>query len=121
MLLLVRLLAVIGVLAVLVRAGRALLSLLRGGVDMFLARDLHEVLAQRGDLTGMQEAVTMRRTGRQRRTAAAARLSFWVGLLIVPNFTPWPAQLCAAYTVFWLFPRSKSGNGMRAHMRVKIQ
>jgi hypothetical protein len=116
-----RVLAVFGVLAVLFQAGRAMFSLLRGGVDMFLARDLHEVRAQRGDLTGMQEANALRRTGRQRRAIAAARLSFWIGLLIIPNFTPWPAQMCAAYCVFWLFPRRPRGAGIRAHMRVNVR
>ena len=113
----VLLLAVMGVLAVLARAVRASFSLLRGGVDMFLARDLHEVRAQRGDLTGMQEADALRRIGRQRRAKAAARLSFWIGLLLIPTFTPWPAQLCAAYAILWLVPRKDKSGGLRAHVR----
>ena len=117
-----RVFAFLGVLAVLVQAGRALFSLLRGGVDVFLARDLHDVRAQRGDLTGMQEADALRQTGRQRRALAAARLSFWIGLLIIPNFTPWPAQMCAAYCAFWFFPRRPKGvGGIRAHMRVNVR
>ncbi len=121
MLLLIRLLAVLGVIAVLGRVVRALFSLLRGGVDMFMARDLHETRAQRGDVTGMQEAVSLRRVGRQRRAVAAARLSFWIGLLIVPSFTPWPAQLCAAYCIFWLLPprnRANGAGGIRGSFRV---
>jgi hypothetical protein len=121
MFLLLRILAVIGVLAVLVRAGSALFSLLRGGIDMFLARDLHEVRAQRGDLTGMEEARALRRTGLQRRTIAAARLSFWIGLLIIPNFTPWPAQMCAAYCVFWLLPRNRAAGGLRTRMSIRVR
>ncbi len=121
MLFIVRLLAVLGVLAVLARAVRAALSLLRGGVDMFLARDLHEVRAQRGDLTGMQDAAALRQTGRKRRTIAAAAVSLWVGLLIIPIFTPWPAFLYAAFTIFWLLPRRPAGSGLRASMHIKIQ
>jgi hypothetical protein len=75
---------------------------------MFLARDLHDVRAQRGDLTGMEEANALRTSGRRRRTRAIARLSFWVGLLIVPVFTPWPVELCAVYSCLSLLPRSQA-------------
>lgn len=114
-------LAVLGVLAVISRAGRAVLSLLRGGVDAFIARDLHDVRAQRGDLTGMQEAESLRRAGRQRRAIAIARLLFWVGLLFVPGYTPWPAQLRAAYCIFWVIPpRRNRGPTVRTHVRVSV-
>ena len=102
--LILAILAVVGITAVLSRATRALFSLLRGGIDMFVARDLGDVRRQRGDLTGMEEADALRRSGRQRRAQAIARLILWVGLLIVPILTAWPLQLCAAYSVLWLLP-----------------
>ena len=97
-------LAVLGIAAVLSRAVRALLSLLRGGIDMFVARDLSDVRRQRGDITGMEEAADLRRSGRQRRARGIARLVLWVGLLIVPTLTVWPLQLCAVYSILWLIP-----------------
>ncbi|MEO5509518.1 MAG: hypothetical protein ABIS27_02745 [Longimicrobiales bacterium] len=118
MLLLVPVLAIIGVAAVLARAFRALFSLLRGGVDMFVANDLHDVRAQRGDLTGMEEATALRRSGRERRAVAAARISFWIGLLIAPGFTPWPAHLCASYVIFWLLPDRPSAPRIRGSFRI---
>ena len=118
MLFIVRMLAVLGVLAVIAQAGRALFSLMRGGVDMFLARDLHGVRAQRGDLTGMQEAVELRRAGRNRRAIAALKLSIWVVLLIIPSFTPWATPMRAAYVVFWFLPRQRGGLRARVDVRV---
>ena len=106
--LLLAVLAVVGIAAVLSRAMHALFSLLRGGIDMFVARDLGDVRRQRGDLTGMEEAAALRRSGRQLRARGIARLSLWVGLLIVPVLTAWPLQLCAAYSILWLLP----GGGM---------
>jgi hypothetical protein len=120
MLFLLRFLAVIGVLAVIAHAGRALFSLLRGGVDMFVAKDLHEVRAQRGDLTGMQEAVDLRRMGRQRRGIALVKLVLWIGLLIVPSFTSWALQMRAAYALLWLLPRPRGGIGVRARFHTTV-
>jgi hypothetical protein len=115
-------LAVLGVLAVISRAARAVFSLLRGGVDIFLARDLHDVHAQRGDLTGMQEAQELRRTGRRRRALATARLLFWIGLLIVPGYTEWPSQLRAACCIFWVIPpRRNRGPTVRTQVRVSTR
>jgi hypothetical protein len=105
MMLLLKAAAVLGVVIILLRAGGALFSLLRGGLDIFLARDLHEVRSQRGDLTGMQEAAALSKAGRTRRALAAARLCAWLVLLIIPGFTPWPTAMRAAYCIFWLFPR----------------
>jgi hypothetical protein len=120
MLLLLRILALLGVLALLLQAGRAAFALVRGGVDMFVAKDLHEVRSQRGDLTGMQEAIDLRRVGRRRRAAGIARLSFWVGLLIIPSFTPWALQMRAACAAFWLWPRPRGGVQIRTSFRSSV-
>lgn len=120
MLFLLRMLAVLGVLAVIARAGRALFSLLHGGVDMFLARDLHDVRAQRGDLTGMEEAVSLRRTGRRRRALAGVKLLFYIGLIVVPAYTSWPMHLRAVYNILWLLPRTGAPDGVRARFNVSV-
>lgn len=101
-------LAVLGVLAVIAHAGRSLFALLRGGVDVFVARDLHEVRSRQGDLTGMQEADVLRALGRKKRAMGLLQLSFWIALIIVPSFTAYPMQLRALYCVLWILPRRKT-------------
>jgi hypothetical protein len=99
------LLAVAGVAAVLVRAAAAAFRALRGGVDAFLARDLQDVRAGRGDLTGFADAAGARSAARRRRMTALGTMAFWLGLLIVPPLTPWPRLLYAVYSLLWLAPR----------------
>ena len=110
-------LAVSGVIAILARIARGLFTLLRGGVDMVLARDLADVRAQRGDLTGIEEAAALRRNGRQLRTRALLVIAFWAGLLVVPFLTANATQILAAYSVLWLLPR-RAGTGPRVHVGV---
>jgi hypothetical protein len=102
------LLAVLGVAAVLLRLVRAALWALRGGVDAFLAGDVAETRAQRGDLTGLADAEAEREVARRRRMIAAGSLFLWGGLLIVPPLTPWPAMLYASYSLLWLLPHHPS-------------
>jgi hypothetical protein len=99
------LLGVAGVAAVLLRLVRALFLALRGGVDAFLARDVADTRAQRGDITGLDEAHGAARDARRRRLAALGVASLWAGLLIVPVLTPWPRMLYATYSLLWLLPR----------------
>src|SRR4051812_31201270 len=117
---LIRFLAVLGVLAVIAHAGRALFALLRGGVDMFVARDLHEVRSQQGDLTGMQEAVALRTLGRKKRAIGLLKLCFWIALIFVPSFTAFPSQLRALYCIFWLLPTRRAKPIVSTDINVKV-
>lgn len=99
------LLAIAGVIAVILRLLRALFATLRGGVDAFLARDVAGTRAQRGDLTGVDDAHETARAARRLRLLALGAASVWVGLLIVPVLTPWPKLLYAGYSLLWLIPR----------------
>jgi hypothetical protein len=101
----ISLLAVAGIAAVLLRALAALLRGLRGGVDAFLARDLADVRAQRGDLTGVADAGELRAAARRERVYALAAAAMWVGLLALPPLTPWPRFLYVIYSLLWLVPR----------------
>jgi hypothetical protein len=103
--LLYTLLAVAGVAAVVIRAIGAAFRALRGGVDAFLARDVADNRAQRGDLTGLADAAEYRSAARQRRMVALGAVAFWAGLLFVPPLTPWPRFLYAVYALLWLVPR----------------
>ena len=104
---LIILLAVLGALAVVRRMLRPILRLLHGGVDGFLAREVAQLRAQRGDLTGMADAERLRSLARRRKLFAAAGLSFWVLLLVTPPLTPWPAALYAVYSILWLVPHAR--------------
>ncbi|HSK19073.1 MAG TPA: hypothetical protein VK912_08030 [Longimicrobiales bacterium] len=102
----IMLLAVAGVIAVLLRLLRSLFATLRGGVDVFLAHDVADTRAQRGDLTGVDDAKAAAAVARRRRLFALGTASLWIGLLIVPMLTPWPSLLYATYSLLWLLPRA---------------
>ncbi|MGH7577385.1 MAG: hypothetical protein ACREM1_19925 [Longimicrobiales bacterium] len=99
--------AFFGVLAVLGRVLRAVLRLAHRGVDTLVAGEVHDLRAQRGDLTGMADAARQRSIARRDRLVAVAMLSFWAGLLVAPPLTPWPAALYAIYSLLWLVPRAR--------------
>jgi hypothetical protein len=103
------LLAVAGFAALAARTLRALLRLLGRGVDEFLAAETVSVRANRGDLTGMDEAADEQSVARRQRLGALARFAAWMGLLVAPPMTPWPAQVYAVCCVLWLLP----GSGLR--------
>jgi hypothetical protein len=109
----VLLLAVAGFAAVALRAASALLDVLRGGAESFLAGDLAGIRARRGDLSGLQEATELRKVARQRRMVALGAFAMWAVLLMVPPLTPWPELLYAAYSLLWLAPR-RIGRKQRA-------
>jgi hypothetical protein len=99
-------LAVLGFVAVARRAALALLGLLGRGVDRFLAGEVAEVRARRGDLTGLTDARNEEKSARRAQVAAVAIFSFWTILLVVPTLTPWPRPIYATYSVLWLLPRA---------------
>jgi hypothetical protein len=77
------------------------------GADALIAREVATTRAQRGDLTGLEEANFVRGEARRRRYVALGFLSFWAGLLVVPTLTPWPSLLYAAYSLLWLLPHRR--------------
>jgi hypothetical protein len=101
----IMLLALAGAGAVVLRLLRALFAALRGGVDAFVARDIAETRAQRGDLTGLDDARSVALAARRRRLRALGVASVWGGLLVFPTLTPWPAMLYATYSLLWVLPR----------------
>ncbi|CAN5710601.1 hypothetical protein BH23GEM10_BH23GEM10_11500 [soil metagenome] len=102
------LVAVAGFAAVALRAVGALLLVVRFAVDAFLARDLADARARRGDLTGVSDAAGARALARRRRLAAVGALCTWGSLLIVPPLTSWPTLLYASYSLLWLLPRRRT-------------
>ncbi|HEX2166178.1 MAG TPA: hypothetical protein VHG09_02965 [Longimicrobiales bacterium] len=99
------LLAIAGAIAVMLRLLRAAFAALRGGVDAFIARDVAETRAHRGDLTGLDDARAAAALARRRRWLSLGHAFLWAGLLIIPTLTPWPQALYACYALLWLVPR----------------
>ena len=97
-------LAVLGFLAVARQAGRSAVRLLARGVEAFLASEVGQTHAQRGDITALQAAERTRGAARRARLGALVVFAGCVGLLAVPFFTPWTTAVFAAYSAFWLLP-----------------
>lgn len=94
----------IGIAALIWRLAGTSFRLLRRGVDAYLASETADTRAQRGDLTGMQEAVQVKRLARRRRAAALTWLAVWVALLILPASLHWTGWIYAACALLWLLP-----------------
>lgn len=100
-------LGIAGFLAVARHALDALLRLLHGDVEAALADGRASTRAERGDVTGLQEAEAERIAAAGRRRIALALLVLWTALLLLPPLTPWPGALYAAYSLLWLLPRRR--------------
>jgi hypothetical protein len=104
---LLNVLAALGILAVVLAGFRAVLRMLHGGVEAFVASEVASVRAGRGDLTGMSQAEERRATLRRTRRLYALQVLAWFVLLLAPLFTPWTRELYAGYAVLWLIPRRR--------------
>jgi hypothetical protein len=98
-------LAIGGIAAVLRHILTASSKLLRRGLDAYLAGQIADVRANRGDLTGLSDAQDARVRARRLRRGALFMMAVWVALLVVPPLTPWPELLYASYTILWFVPR----------------
>jgi len=96
------LLAILGFLAVLRLSAVAGLRALGRGVEAFLAREVSEAHARRGDITALQAARITRTKTSRARLYAVLRLALTVALLVVPALSPWPRLIYATYAPLWL-------------------
>ena len=95
-------LAFAGVSALLLRIGRALFVLLHRTGQAWLAGEAAKRRHQHGDITGLSEAADQERRARSARRLATLSLALWIGLLLVPPFTPWTVEIYAACALLWL-------------------
>lgn len=100
--LLIAFLAVLGVIAITLRLIGSLLGFGLTAVEASASRTLAEASARRGDLTGMMERREAAVALRRRRLRAVARLSLWLGLLIVPPVLGVGRIVYAVASVLWL-------------------
>ena len=101
------LLAIPGVLAVLLRLGVALFSTARHTVEWYVARQITNQRAERGDLSGLAEAEKIRaEAARQQRRWGLHALA-WTTLLAFPLLVPGAVIVYPLYSVLWLLPRHR--------------
>lgn len=101
MTLLLILLAIPGVLAVLLRLGTALLRAAKFSLERYVARQIVDQRAGRGDITGMAEAEQVRVVAARNQMRFVGETLMWAGLLAVPLIFPPAVVLYPFYSIFW--------------------
>ena len=99
------LLAIPGVLAVLLRLGAALLKTGRYSLERYVARQILDQRATRGDLSGMAEADQVRATAAGKQLRFLGETAMWAVLLGLPLMFPPAVVLYPLYSIFWFVPR----------------
>jgi hypothetical protein len=100
-------LGVAGFLAALRRLMFAGFRLLKGSVEAFVTREIASARAQQGDITGLVEADTRRKSARNARLLALLAVAAWSAALIVPLFTAVAGKAYAIYSLLWLLPQRR--------------
>jgi hypothetical protein len=100
------LLALIGVLAIVARLGRAVLRVGLTAAEETAAAGMAEASARRGDLTTLAERRSQALSLRRRRWLQLAAAGAWAALLLVPAFVEGGRLAYAAGAVLWLLPRT---------------
>jgi ribose/xylose/arabinose/galactoside ABC-type transport system permease subunit len=102
----VLLLAVVGAVALVYRAVRAIARLVVSLAESTAASGMAEVSARRGDVTAMEENRATERAARRRQWRDVLAVGLWVGWLLLPPMAGWAAVPYAAAAVLWLLPHS---------------
>lgn len=98
------LLAIPGVLAVLLRLGKALLQAGRYSIERYVAAQIVAQRAGRGDLSGMEEAETARAAAARNQMRYGAQTLVWAALLVLPAVFPPAVFVLPLYAIFWFVP-----------------
>ena len=98
------LLAIPGVLAVLLRLGWALLATGKHALEWFVARQITNQRAERGDLSGLTEARKVRDAAARQQRRFGLHAAVWLLLLALPLFIPGAVIVYPFYSVLWFLP-----------------
>jgi hypothetical protein len=101
------LLAIPGVLAVLLRLGIDLLHATRHTIEWYVARQISQQRAQRGDLSGLAEADKLRAAAAQKQRWYGMHAALWIVLLAFPLMIPGAVVVYPLYSLLWLLPRRR--------------
>lgn len=105
MTLLLALIALPGIAAVLVRWFAAVFGMARHSVERYVAGQIADNRAQRGDISGMSEAESIRRRSGAEQMRLLLQVLGWTGLLVAPLLLPASLVFYALYGLLWLVPR----------------
>ncbi|HET9438737.1 MAG TPA: hypothetical protein VFO52_01120 [Longimicrobiales bacterium] len=104
------LLAIPGVLAVLLRLGIALLQTGKHTMEWYVARQISDQRAGRGDLSGLAEAEQVRAAAAREQRRYGLHALMWTLLLAFPLMVPGAVIVYPLYSVLWLLPRRGHSN-----------
>jgi hypothetical protein len=93
--------AIPGVLAVMLRLSRALTKAVKFSLERFVARQIVQQRAERGDLTGMEEADRLRVVAARQQMRHVGMTLVWIALLALPLVFPPAIVLYPFYSIFW--------------------
>ena len=100
------LIALPGIAAVVLRWSRALFVTARHSLERFIAGQIADTRAQRGDISGMSEAESIRSKARAEALRSLLLVLFWSALLLGPLLLPGTLLIYALYAVLWFLPRT---------------
>lgn len=100
------LLAIPGVAAVMLRLFKALMRAARYSLERYVARQIVQQRANRGDLSGMAEANKVRAAAAGKQMRFVGETLMWSALLGAPLLFPPAILLYPLYSIFWFVPRS---------------
>lgn len=106
---LLALIALPGIAAVVMRWLNAMFLTARHSLERFVAGQIADTRAQRGDISGMSEADSIRRKSRDAQLHGLRALLLWSSLLVLPVLLPGTFLIYALYGFLWLLPRAPSG------------
>ena len=101
------LLTIVGVLAVLLRLGVAVYGSGKHTIEWFVARQICQQRARRGDLSGLAEAEKIRNEAGRQQRRWALHAAVWVILLGFPMLVPAGMIAYPIYAFLWLLPRHR--------------
>ncbi len=101
------LLAIPGVLAVLLRLGVALFGTTKHTIEWYVARQISNQRAERGDLSGLSEAEKIRNEAARQQRRWGLHALAWTTLLALPLLIPGAVIVYPLYSVLWLMPRHR--------------
>lgn len=95
------LLAIPGALAVFLRFGKATLRAAKYSLERYVARQIVDQRAGRGDITGMEEANRLRSAAATYQMRYLGEALLWAALLGLPLIFPPAIVLYPFYSIFW--------------------
>src|SRR5512141_951272 len=102
-----------GIAAVLLRWSRAVFVTARHTIERFIAGQIADTRAQRGDISGMSEAESIRQQSRSAAVRSLVEVLGWSAALVLPVFLPGTILIYMLYGLLWFAPTQRTGTGVK--------